>query len=250
VTGGAWGLALAAFAWNDRADLRRGVADRHPSPRVRALAGAPGSAPWLLGIGACAAILAATAWTLLGALPGCLAVAVAASGWIYSDPDFFGKGRPVLAPLLHLAGGAANGAAGAAAAGAGGPEIAAWALACGLLFTAAHRVHMVGDREVDLSTGVRTLATRRSAEEAARGAHRSLALAAAVIAVAGLALGRGTGAGLMTLGVLLSVFLVFAGPPDASTPAGWRRFQGRCRVAVVGAALAGVGMAVAMRGGV
>lgn len=245
---GAWGLALAAFAWNDRADLRRGVAHRHPSPRVRALSRSPGAAHWLLASGLAGAGLAVGCWILLGPLPGCMAVAVAASGWIYSDPDFFGKGRPRLAPALHLLGGAANGAAGAAAAGATGPEVIAWAATCGLLFVAAHRIHMVGDRDADLSVGVRTVATARSAGRAAWGAHRSLAAVAALTAVLGLSIQEATGSGLVAMGLVLALFLAMAGPEPDPSPAVWHRFQGRCRLAVAASASLGVVLTVFLRG--
>ena len=244
---GAWALALAAFAWNDRADLDRGIAGLHPSAAVRALPGASGR--WLLLLGSVAALTGVACWTALGPLPGCLAVGVATSGWIYSDPSVFGKGRPAAAGALHLLGGAANAGAGAWVGGSTLLTTLIWAGACGGLFVAAHRVHLAADREADRRAGVHTSATGISADGAARGARSWLACVSAALVVAGLGLGDGRGAGLAAWGMLTALFVGIAAPRGAFDAGQWRRFQGHSRLAVAAGAALAVALSIALTAG-
>ena len=244
---GAWALALAAFAWNDRADLRRGIAGLHPRAAVRALR--PASDGWLLWLGGAAALAGVVCWTALGPIPGCLGVGVAACGWIYSDPAYFGKGRPRAAGVLHLFGGAANAGAGAWVGGASPLTAAIWAGSCGALFLAAHRVHLAADRDADRRAGVSTAATATTPADAVKAARDGLAWVAAGLVVAGLSLGDGRGAGLAAMGLAVALYVGLAAPRGDVDAGRWRRFQRGCRIAVAAGAAAAVGLAMAVPGG-
>ena len=243
---GAWLLALGAFAWNDRADAERGIAHLHPGAAVRALAGSPAASSWLLLLGTGCVLAGIALWGWLGAVPACLGVAVAASGWIYSDPVYFGKARPLPATVLHLVGGGCNAAVGVLAARGEVVPAVTWGLSMGLLFAAAHRIHAVGDREIDRRSGVRILAADLSFDRTARRAAAGLALVCGALVVAGLTLGGGRGAGLAGLGLGVAGYLGLNRPLPPLDPRSWAVFQRGCRIAVAVSALAGAVLARAM----
>jgi len=247
VTCFAWALALAAFLWNDRADLLRGTAAGHRRAAVRELVADPGVERPLLwmGLGAAAAAVALGYW--LAPAVAVLGVLVAASGWLYSDPVFFAKARPWPALLLHAAGGAANAAAGAWAAGGGVDGAVAWGVGCGALFSAAHLVHVVADRQEDRAAGVGTMATARTHRQAARLALVGLGLASAAVVLAGWTLGGARGLGLAAMGLGSAATLPFSSGA-LHDPERWHAYQRWCRLAVAAAAAIGVGLTMVLRG--
>lgn len=245
----AWLLALAAFLWNDRADVLRGTAAGHRRGAVRALHGHPAAARWLLWLGVGAAAVAVALGYALAPPVAALGVVVAGAAWIYSDPVYFGKARPRAAALLHGLGGAANAAAGAWA-GAGDPAAAAaWGTGCGALFTAAHLVHVVGDREEDLAAGVDTAATRMPFGRAALLSLGALAGALSLLGTLGALVGGAGGSGLVVMGVVAAGLTLALARPSLSDPGRWPVFQRRCRLAVTVGAAAGVGVTLLLRGG-
>jgi len=240
---GGWGLALASFAWNDRADGVLGVADHHRSPRVRALHERPEAARWLLWMGNIAALAGLGAWAWTGAGAASAAVVVGAAGWLYSDPSFFGKGRPGTAGGLHLVGGGANAFAGAWAAGAGADALG-WGVALGILFWAAHGVHQVSGRREDRRAGVHTVSTGRTHREAASAGARGLWIAVVALVLLGIVVGGWRGGGLTACGVWCLAWLAPVIQRVQGDEQAWNAFPGRCRRVVAAGMMLAVAMAV------
>lgn len=235
---GGWALALASFAWNDRADVVLGKAVHHRSRRVRSLGQQPDAAGWLLVMGSLAAILGLGLWVWLGPGTACAAVGVVATGWLYSDPRFFGKGRPGVAGGLHLVGGGANAFAGAWAAGAGLDAIG-WGVALGALFWAAHGVHQVSDRREDRRAGIRTVTYGLTHREAASAATRGLVIVVMGLVLLGIVMGGWRGGGLALSGVWCLAWLAPMIPRVQGDVEAWKPFPTRCRrVVAVGMVLA------------
>ena len=228
VAAGAVAVALAAFAWNDRADVVRGLARFHRRSAVRDLTKAPEAAIWLLWIGFAAAAVGLLCWARLGVVSLAAACVVVACGWLYSAPRFFGKGRPSAAAWLHLVGGAGNAFAGSAAT-AGLPESSGWAVSLGLLFWAAHQVHVVSGRQEDRSAGVTTAASERSFAAAASRARTILLGVLVTWLVIGVLMSGTRGTGLVIAGTWMLLWLVPLSWPAARAQASWRTFQLRCR---------------------
>lgn len=235
---GSWLMAVAAFAWNDRADAVLGVAAHHRRIAVRALQG-DAATPRLLGlVGWLAAVVGLACWWVAGPVPFGAGVIVATCAWLYSNPFLFGKGKPVVASGLHLLGGAANGFAGAAVLGdwlAG----AVWGISFGALFTAAHAVHQVAGRDEDRAARVATTASRRPFESAARLARGILLGSLAVPLVGGLAVGGAAGTALVVAAGWMIVWTFALSIPAVLDRTAWTRFQRRCRVVVATGVAAG-----------
>jgi len=240
ITVAASAIALAACAWNDRADVVRGLARYHRRRAVRELAGGDTAARWLLWLGCLAAAVGLAIWARFGWICFAAAATVVVCGWLYSSPALFGKGRPVLAAALHLAGGAGNALAGAAAVEPSRDALG-WAVCVGLLFFAAHRVHVVAGREEDRAAGVATAATEAPFPRAALGAARALIGAMAAWIVVGLMLSGSRGAGLALAGAWMvgcSLPLAWIALRNAGA---WTAFQGRCRGVVAAGVIVGIG---------
>ncbi len=240
---GAWALALAAFAFNDRVDVRVGVAHLHRRRQTRALARIPGAPRALAALGVTSALLGLACFALLGVVPFCAAVVVATAAWLYSDPVFFGKGRPVPASVLHLLGGGALAFAGAQAVSAAWPPAVAWGLSCAAVFGAAHLVHQVAGRDEDRAAGVETLVTGRPPRAAAGTAVSAVLAALALTVAAGLVLGRPRGAALVAWGLWSAAWIALLARPALADPEGWSAFQRRARWAV--ASGVGIGLLLA-----
>ncbi len=235
---GSWLVALAAFAWNDRADAALGVARHHRRASVRALDGDVGTQRLLEAAGWTAAFAGLACWWWAGPVPFGAAVIVATSAWLYSNPFIFGKGRPIAASGLHLLGGSANGFAGVAVTGdwlAG----AVWGAAFGALFTAAHAVHEVTGRDEDRAAQVATTASKRPFGAAARLA-RGVLLGSLVIPLAGgLALSGAAGTALAAAAAWTLGWTFALSIPAVLDRAAWSRFQRRCRAVVATGAAVG-----------
>lgn len=145
----AFGLASCAlvahvFALNDWSEMepapRRGPLDRRETRGLSV-------ALLLLGLSLFAAI---------GPLPLLLACAIALLSALYSAPPSRAKGTPVVASMLHVAGGAVHFLLGYSLLGTFDLRGLLLALFFGLTFAAGHLTQEVRDRDVDLGNGIRT----------------------------------------------------------------------------------------------
>ncbi len=228
---GSWLISLAAFAWNDRADAVLGLAGYHRLGAVRALQDDRSARRWLAVAGWLALLLGLACWAVIDLLAAGAASVVAISAWLYSTPGIFGKGRPVLASVLHLIGGAANGFAGAVVV-APGISAVIWGLTFGALFAAAHGVHQVAGRDEDRAADVGTSASRRPLAQAARGALALLLVALVVPVAGGLVIREVRGTALVLAASWMIAWIAVLSFHAWTDREAWARFQRRCRLVV------------------
>ncbi len=147
-------LVAYVFALNDWAGLEADLNDANRAASVFAAKGISSDAIRLTWIALAA--LSLTLFTALGARPLGIATAIAALGYIYSQPGSAGKGIPVLGSLLHLAGGTLHFLLGVALFRTCGAADLTLAAFFGLTFAAGHLNQEVRDFDGDAGNRIRT----------------------------------------------------------------------------------------------
>ena len=149
-------LTAHVFVFNDWAGRRGDLNDPRRASRAFARRGIDSGA-----VAALAVALLATAMVPLGALgftAVLLGAAIACLGVFYSAGDAAGKGVPLLASLLHVAGGGLHFLLGYTVDRAADARGLVIALFFGLVFAAGHLNQEVRDHDADRGNGIRTTA--------------------------------------------------------------------------------------------
>ena len=152
------GLCLMAhvFLLNDWAGITADLADPHKAAGAFTAKGVGRSEiGWLSAV---ALALALFLFSLLGPIPFCLCLSIAALSALYSLPQFDWKGRPFFGTAAHLAGGTLHFLLGYSVGAALDGRAFAIATFFALTFAAGHLNQELRDYEGDARSGVRTSA--------------------------------------------------------------------------------------------
>jgi 4-hydroxybenzoate polyprenyltransferase len=149
-------LTAHVFAFNDWAGHRGDLNDPRRADRVFSHHGIDSGAVATLSV----ALLAASMLGLgsLGFTAVVLGAGIAGLGLVYSDTEVAGKGTPVFASVLHLAGGAAHFLLGYSVGRTVDARGLGIAVFFGLVFAGGHLNQEVRDHEADRHNGIRTTA--------------------------------------------------------------------------------------------
>lgn len=153
---GSTALTAHVFVFNDWAGRRSDLNDERRAPDVFAACGITGRQVATLAV---ALLVAATlTFAFVGSSAVIFGGAIAALSALYSGSASWGKGRAIIASLLHFVGGSLHFLVGYTVDGTVGGGALALAVFFGLVFAAGHLNQEVRDYDADLRNRIRTTA--------------------------------------------------------------------------------------------
>ena len=147
-------LVAHIFLINDWADSNTDLAD--PNKVERLFPATFVSRNDIAGLMIVLLLLSLFLFSQLGAVPLCLAIAIAALSALYSLPPFHWKARPILSSVLHLVGGAFHFLLGYSVASVINDRAVVTAIFFGLTFAAGHLTQELRDYQGDARSEIRT----------------------------------------------------------------------------------------------
>jgi len=151
---GSVALTAHVFVFNDWAGQSSDVSDPRRATGVFGRRGI--SSRDVAGLAVALLIAATLMLAVVGSLTVLLGAAIAALSFLYSGSSFFGKGRAIVASLIHVVGGAFHFLLGYTVGHAVDARGVAIGIFFGLVFVGGHLNQEVRDCDADLRNGIRT----------------------------------------------------------------------------------------------